>query len=45
MGWHTMLDLLAITLNGQKPEQRSIYMQKNAALCGVIGLAEIQTSA
>ena len=35
MGWHTMLDILAATLRGEKVEERPVYMQKNAALYGV----------
>lgn len=35
MGWHTMLDLLTGTLRGEKLEDRSSYMRKNAGLYGV----------
>jgi len=35
MGWHTMLDILAATLSGEKVEERAVYSKKNAALYGV----------
>jgi uncharacterized protein YndB with AHSA1/START domain len=35
MGWHTFLDILGATLRGEKVEERSTYMKKNAALYGV----------
>lgn len=35
MGWHTMLDMLVTGLQGQKIEERSFYMKKNASIYGV----------
>ena len=35
MGWHSMLDIVEAALRGEKIEERSIYMKKNAALTGV----------
>jgi len=35
MGWHTLLDMLATALRGEKVEERPFYMKKNAALYGV----------
>lgn len=35
MGWHTMLDILAATLNGESAAPRMEYMRKNAALYGI----------
>ncbi len=35
MGWHTMLDILIATLNGEVIADRSVYMQKNAELYNV----------
>lgn len=35
MGWHTFLDILGAALRGEKAEERSVYMKKNAALYGV----------
>lgn len=35
MGWHTFLDILGAALRGEKVEERSTYMKKNAALYGV----------
>ena len=35
MGWHAMLDMLSATLRGETIAERSVYMQKNAALYGV----------
>lgn len=35
MGWHTMLDILEATMRGEPVEERSAYMQRNAAICGV----------
>lgn len=35
MGWHTMLDILAASLRGEKVTERSAYANKNAALYGV----------
>lgn len=35
MGWHTMLDILAATLRGEKVEDRAVYAKKNAGLYGV----------
>lgn len=35
MGWHTMLDILAATLNGGPVEERQVYSRRNAGLYGV----------
>lgn len=35
MGWHTFLDVLAATLNGETVAARTEYMRKNAARYGV----------
>ena len=35
MGWHTFLDILAATLNGEPVEERRVYMERNAARYGV----------
>ena len=41
MGWHTMLDILEAGLCGGRIEARTLYMEKNAALYGVV-LANLQ---
>jgi len=35
MGWHTMLDILGAGVRGEQVQDRSVYMQKNAAIYGV----------
>jgi uncharacterized protein YndB with AHSA1/START domain len=35
MGWHTFLDILGATLNGETVQTRSVYMGRNAKLYGV----------
>ena len=35
MGWHTFLDMLGAAMRGEKVEERSAYMKKNAALYGI----------
>ncbi|HEX4183182.1 MAG TPA: SRPBCC domain-containing protein [Caulobacteraceae bacterium] len=35
MGWHTFLDILEATMNGEAPEPRRAYMERNAALYSV----------
>ena len=41
MGWHTMLDILEAGLRRGRIEARTLYMEKNAALYGVV-LADLQ---
>jgi uncharacterized protein YndB with AHSA1/START domain len=35
MGWHTFLDILGAALRGEKVQERSVYMKKNATLYSV----------
>ena len=35
MGWHTYLDMVGAAIGGERVEERSAYMQRNAALYGV----------
>ena len=35
MGWHTFLDIVAATLNGESVEPRASYMKRNAEKYGV----------
>jgi uncharacterized protein YndB with AHSA1/START domain len=35
VGWHTMLDILIATLNGESIEDRAVFMGKNAELYNV----------
>jgi uncharacterized protein YndB with AHSA1/START domain len=35
MGWHTMLDILAAGVRGERPHERAVYSAQNAARYGV----------